>query len=127
MEGYNSSQGSQTSSVMRTTSRATGNKRWTSSESRYFIRFMASQVEQGFKVDKGFKPQTIQAAIQALKDTFGVTVNEANVSNHLRTIRRRWARIKKLKDMSGVGWDDSLKIIVMGEAEYIEYIKVFVT
>ena len=127
MEGYNSSQGSQTSSVMRTTSRATGNKRWTSSESRYFIRFMASQVEQGFKVDKGFKPQTIQAAIRALKDTFGVTVTEANVSNHLRTIRRRWARIKKLKDMSGVGWDDSLKIIVMGEAEYIEYIKVFVT
>ena len=62
-----------------------------------FYKIYGKLVEQGFKVDKGFKPQTIQAAIQALKDTFGVTVNEANVSNHLRTIRRRWASIKKIK------------------------------
>ncbi|KAH7655530.1 hypothetical protein IHE45_18G017700 [Dioscorea alata] len=26
--------------------------------------------------------------------------------------------------MSGMGWDDNLKMIVMGEAEYIEYIKI---
>ncbi|KAH7659790.1 Myb/SANT-like domain-containing protein [Dioscorea alata] len=86
---------------------------------------MASQVEQGLKVDKSFKPQAIHGAIRAMKDTFGVIVTEANVSNHLRTIRRRWAKMKKLKEMSGMGWDDNLKMIVMGEAEYIEYIKVF--
>ncbi|XP_039115813.1 uncharacterized protein LOC120251338 [Dioscorea cayenensis subsp. rotundata] len=38
--------------------------------------------EQGLKVDKGFKPQAIHAAIRAMRDAFGVTVIEANVGNH---------------------------------------------
>lgn len=56
MEGYNASQRIQTSSTQKTTSKASGNKRWASTESWYFIRFMANQVEEGLKVDKGFKP-----------------------------------------------------------------------
>ncbi|KAH7666900.1 Myb/SANT-like domain-containing protein [Dioscorea alata] len=126
MEGHNASECSHASSIKKSTSRPSGTKRWTPAESRYFIRFMASQVEQGLKVDKGFKPQAIQGAIRAMKDMFGVMVTEGNVGNHLRTIRKRWARIKKLKDMSGVGWDNNLKVIIMGEAEYRDYIQVHV-
>ncbi|KAH7677231.1 Myb/SANT-like domain-containing protein [Dioscorea alata] len=126
MEGRNESECSHASSVKKSTSSPSGTKRWTPAESRYFIRFMANQVEQGLKVDKGFKPQAIQGAIRAMKDMFGVLVTEGNVGNHLRTIWKRWARIKKLKDMSGVGWDNNLKIIIMGEAEYRDYIQVHV-
>ena len=62
-----------------------------------------------------------------MENAFGVTITEANVGNHLRTIRRRWERIKKkLKEMSGMGWDNNLKIIVIGEAEYRDYVKVLV-
>lgn len=125
MEGRHESECSHASSVKKSTARPSGTKRWTPAESRYFIRFMANQVEQGLKVDKGFKPQAIQGAIRAMKDMFGVLVTEGNVGNHLRTIRKRWARIKKLKDMSGVGWDNNLKVIIMGEAEYREYIQVY--
>lgn len=56
---------------------------------------MPRQVEEEMKVYKGFKPQAIHAANQAMKEAFGVVVIEANVRNHLRTIRIRWARIKK--------------------------------
>ncbi|XP_039140531.1 uncharacterized protein LOC120277754 [Dioscorea cayenensis subsp. rotundata] len=124
MEGYNVEMDSQNSSAKKPTTVTSGHKRWTPTKSRYFIRFMASQVEQGLKVDKGFKPQAIHAVIRAMRDTFGVPVTEANVGNHLRTIRRRWARIKKLKEMSGMCWDNNLKMIVMGEAEYRDYVKV---
>ncbi|XP_039128983.1 uncharacterized protein LOC120265158 [Dioscorea cayenensis subsp. rotundata] len=124
MDGYDAFESSQASSAMRTTTTTSGHKRWTPSESRYFIRFMASQVEEGLKVDKGFKPQAIHAAIRAMKQAFGVVVTEANVSNHLKTIRRRWARIKRLKEMSGMGWDNNLKMIVMGEAEYRDYVQI---
>ncbi|XP_039115173.1 uncharacterized protein LOC120250420 [Dioscorea cayenensis subsp. rotundata] len=85
---------------------------------------MASQVEQGLKVDKGFKPQALHASIIAMKNEFGIIVTEANVNNHLRTIRKRWARIKKLKELSGMGWDNRLKMIIMGESEFKNYIKI---
>ncbi|KAH7672521.1 Myb/SANT-like domain-containing protein [Dioscorea alata] len=124
MDSMRASEDSQTSSVRSPTKRTSGNKRWTSTESRFFIRFMASQVEQGFKVDKGFKPQAFHAAIKAIKQEFGIIVTESNVSNHLRTIKKRWARIKKLKELSGMGWDDGLKMIIMGETEYKDYIKI---
>ncbi|KAH7655576.1 Myb/SANT-like domain-containing protein [Dioscorea alata] len=124
MDSMRASKDSQTSTVRSPTKRTSGNKRWTSTESRFFIRFMASQVEQGFKVDKGFKPQAFHAAIKAIKQEFGIIVTESNVSNHLRTIKKRWARIKKLKELSGMGWDDGLKMIIMGESEYKNYIKI---
>ncbi|XP_039135704.1 uncharacterized protein LOC120273122 [Dioscorea cayenensis subsp. rotundata] len=65
---------------------------------------MASQVEQGLKVDKGFKPQALHASIIAMKNEFGIIVIEANVNNHLRTIRKKWARIKKLKEFKRNGF-----------------------
>lgn len=43
-------------------------------KSHYFIRFMGSQVEEGLKVDKGFKPQAIHIAIRAMKHEFGLIV-----------------------------------------------------
>lgn len=112
MEGYNASKGSQASSFMKTTSRASRNKTWTTTECRYLVRFMATQVEEGFKVDKGFKPQAIHNAIQAMKKVFGVTVTEANVSSQIKTIRRSCARVTKLKEMSGMGWDDNSEMII---------------
>ena len=51
---------------------------------------MTSQVGQGFKVDKGFKPQAFHAVNTAIKNEFAIIVTEANVTNHLR-----WARSKK--------------------------------
>ncbi|KAH7663143.1 Myb/SANT-like domain-containing protein, partial [Dioscorea alata] len=123
MENIGMSEDSEMSSMRTPVKRTGGNKRWTTAESRFFIRFMASQVEQGFKVDKGFKPQAFHAAIIAMKNEFGVTVTEANVTNHLRTIRRRWVRIKKLKELSGMGWDNRLKMIIMGESEFRNYVQ----
>lgn len=53
-----------------------------------------------------------------MRDAFGVTVTEANVGNNLKTRRRRWVAIKKLKEMSNIGWENYLK--------YRDYVKGFV-
>jgi len=120
------SEDSQMSSMRTPNKRSGGNKRWTTAKSRIFIRFMVSQVEQGLKVDKGFKPETLHASIIAMKNEFRIIVTEADVNNHLRTIRKRWVRIKKLKELSGMGWDNRLKMIIMGESEFKNYIKVHI-
>ena len=59
-----------------------------------------------------------------MNNEFAVIVIEANVTNHSRTIRKRLARIKKLKELSGMGWDNRLKMIIMGESEFRNYVKV---
>ena len=85
---------------------------------------MASQVEQVFKVDKGFKPHAFNAAIIVIKDEFGIIVNEVNVTNNLRTIHKCCVRIENLKELSEIGKDNRLKMIIIGEAEFRNYVKV---
>ncbi|MQM08670.1 hypothetical protein Taro_041526 [Colocasia esculenta] len=45
-----------------------------------------------------------------------------NVENHLRTLKTKYVAIKKLKGMSGVGWNDDAKKITMNEDTFNEYI-----
>ncbi|KAJ0985773.1 hypothetical protein J5N97_004129 [Dioscorea zingiberensis] len=99
------------------------NIRWRPIESRFFLQFMATQVENGLKCDKTFRPQAIHAAIRALKDNFGKDCTDANIHNHLRTLKRKWATITRLRGMSGVGWDEENKKIIMAEDEYKIYVK----
>lgn len=94
-------------------------------ENHYFIRFMASQGEEVLKVFKGCKAQAIQSAIRAMKEGLRIIATNANVGNHLRIIKKRWERFKKLKEISGVGWDNGLKMIAMDEDKYRDYIQVF--
>ena len=82
------SENSQTSTVRTPTKKTSGYTRWTITKSLFFIRFMASQVEQDFKLDKDFKSQALHAAITIMKNEFGMIVIEANVSGHLRTIHK---------------------------------------
>ncbi|XP_020081746.1 L10-interacting MYB domain-containing protein-like [Ananas comosus] len=97
--------------------------KWNSIMSRFFIQFMAEQARQGMKIDKSFKPQTLNAAVVAVNEQFGCKITESNVRNHLRTLRARWLQIKQLKEKSGVGWDEKEKKIIMGEDEYKTYIQ----
>lgn len=64
---------------------------------------MAYQVEQGFKVDKGCKPQAFYAVIITIKIEFGIIVTEANVTNHLKTICKQWTIINERVKWNGVG------------------------
>ncbi|KAJ3693360.1 hypothetical protein LUZ60_008840 [Juncus effusus] len=85
---------------------------------------MAEQARNGMKSGRGFKNKALTAAVKAINNEFpDVQVSESNVSNHIRTLKNKWSQIKKLKDMSGNGWDDNEKKIIVDETEYRTYVQ----
>ena len=46
------------------------------------------------------------------------------VDNHLKTVKKEWGIITKLKNKSGFGWDDCLKMITVSKEVYDEEVNV---
>jgi methionine salvage enolase-phosphatase E1 len=46
------------------------------------------------------------------------------VYNHLRKWRQKWAKVAKLKDLSGAIWDDTTKAIMLETDHYLGHCKV---
>ena len=47
-----------------------------------------------------------------------------HVDNHLKTVKKEWGTITKLKNKSDFGWDDCLKMITVLKDVYDEEVKV---
>ncbi|MQM07861.1 hypothetical protein Taro_040708, partial [Colocasia esculenta] len=100
------------------------NFRWSMSMSRFMQKSLVEQAANGMKVDKSFKRSAFVATARAVSEKFKVTCSDSNVENHLRTLKTKYAAIKKLKGMSGVGWNDDAKMITMDEDTFNEYIAI---
>nr|CAD1831781.1 unnamed protein product [Ananas comosus var. bracteatus] len=81
------------------------------------------QAKEGYKVDKGFKKPTYVAVAKAVNTRFGTDFNTENVDNHMRTLRSKYVEIKKCQDISGAGWDEQQKMIILEGETYQTYIK----
>jgi hypothetical protein len=46
------------------------------------------------------------------------------VDNHIKTVKKEWGIITKLKNKSGFGWDDCLKMITVSKDVYDEEVNV---
>lgn len=100
------------------------NFRWTTSMSKYLQKSLVEQVSYGMKVDKSFKRPAFVAVARAVGEKFKVICSDSNVENHLRTLKTKYATIKRLKELSGVGWDNEMKMITMDEDAFHEHITV---
>ncbi|MQL85088.1 hypothetical protein Taro_017601 [Colocasia esculenta] len=98
------------------------NFRWSMRMSRFMQKSLVEQAANGMKVDKSFKRPAFVATARAVSEKFKVTCSDSNVENHLRTLKTKYAAIKKLKGMSGVGWNDDAKMITMDDDTFNEYI-----
>ncbi|WOL16608.1 hypothetical protein Cni_G25396 [Canna indica] len=65
----------------------------------------------------------ITSIVKILNEKLGIQVINNNVYNHLRGWRNKWSQIVKLKEKSGMSWNENEKRIVMGRDEYLSYIK----
>jgi len=54
----------------------------------------------------------------------GEVVNPTQVYNHLRKWRQKWAKVSKLKDLSGALWDDITHAIMLDHEHYLGHTKV---
>ena len=62
--------------------------------------------------------------VKALREYSGEAVSPTQVYNHLRKWRQKWARIVKLKDLSGALFDHDVNAIMLEHEHYIGHCKV---
>ncbi|CAD6260160.1 unnamed protein product [Miscanthus lutarioriparius] len=97
--------------------------RWTNTTSGFMLRRMAALVSDGSRPDKVFKDKDVNFVAKALKLFCGEVVSPTQVYNHLRKWRQKWARVSKLKDLSGAVWDDQAHAIMLEQEHYLGHCK----
>ena len=61
---------------------------------------------------------------KALLDYCGEAVSPTQVYNHLKKWRQKWARVVKLKDLSGALFDHDVNAIMLEPEHYLGHCKV---
>jgi hypothetical protein len=71
-----------------------------------------------------FKDEDVNLVAKHLKEYSGKAVSLIQVYNHMRKWRQQWARISKLKDLSGALWDSDTNSIMLEGEHYLGHYKV---
>jgi hypothetical protein len=101
-----------------------GPMRWNNATSGFVLRRMAQLVSDGSRPDKVFKDKDMNLVAKQLFEFSGEVVSPTQVYNHLRKWRQKWAKVAKLKDLSGALWDTDLSAIMLDVEHYSNHIKV---
>ncbi|KAJ0961193.1 hypothetical protein J5N97_000836 [Dioscorea zingiberensis] len=72
------------------------------------------------KVDKSFKRQAVVEAAIVINRSFILSANmdADNVENHMRPIKQHYQDLKKVMDLSGVGWNDKKKMFILKDETF---------
>lgn len=97
--------------------------RWSRPMERLMLELLADDVKLGNRPNNSFKPSSFTRVVNAIKDKFEVTCSAEHVENHLRTVRSAWSTIVKIREKSGFGWDDTLKMITAIPSVYHAYVQ----
>ncbi|KAJ0970074.1 hypothetical protein J5N97_022951 [Dioscorea zingiberensis] len=105
--------------------KGTPNKRWTKEMDDVLIPFLAEMARAGLKVDKSFKRQAFVEAATVINRSFTLPANmdADNVENHMRTIKQRYQELKKVMDLSGVGWYGEKKMFVLEDETFRTFVE----
>lgn len=98
--------------------------RWNNNTSGFVLRRMALLLSDGSRPDKVFKDKDVNSVAKLLKEYSGEAVSPTQVYNHLRKWRQKWARICKLKDLSGALFDSDTNSIMLDGEHYLGHCKV---
>ena len=101
-----------------------GPMRWNNNTSGFVLRRMIQLVSDVSRPDKVFKDKDVNLMAKHHKEYTREVVNPTQVYNHLRKWRQKWARISKLKDLSGALWDSDVNVILLEGEHYIGHCKV---
>ncbi|CAD6240681.1 unnamed protein product [Miscanthus lutarioriparius] len=93
--------------------------RWNNNTSGFVLMRMAHIVSDESRDDKCFKDKDVNHVAKALLEYCGEAVSPSQVYNHLRKWRQKWARVVKLKDLSGALFDHDVNAIKLEPEHYI--------
>jgi hypothetical protein len=74
---------------------------WTTSMSSYMLSHLAGLVGTGLRTSSGFKKVNLNACARALNDHFRMRLTGDQIGNHVRTWKRKYAKICSLIRLSG--------------------------
>jgi hypothetical protein len=98
--------------------------RWTSVTSSFILRRFCELISTGVRTDKGFKEVHLNKVARDLQEFTGNNVTSTQVYNHLRTWRKKWIRVTKLRELSGALWDEETFMISLEDEHYNGHVKV---
>lgn len=101
-----------------------GHVTWTSSMSTYMLEYLEDIVASGNKTSSGFKQVHLKACAKALNDHFNINLTSDQITNHIRTWKRKYSKIADLRKLSAALSDDDNFIISLDHKHYADHIKV---
>ena len=99
--------------------------RWSKPMSKELLKFLADEVKKGNRPNNFFKSSSFVAAANMISKKFDIKCLPDHVENHLRTVKNAWGIIAKLRNQSGCGWDENMKMIRMSPDVYSTYVEVY--
>jgi hypothetical protein len=64
------------------------------------------------------------ACAKALNEHFKLNRTAEQISNHLKTVKKKYVRINQLRAESGSGWDEDLFMVTMDHEQYTTHFAV---
>lgn len=91
---------------------------------RVFLEILAEESKKGNNPSNTFKTTAFARVAATISEKFNVECSSNHVENHLKTVKKTWQIICKIRGESGFGWDDNLKMITCDTTTYDEAVTV---
>ncbi|KAL9390061.1 hypothetical protein Peur_018666 [Populus x canadensis] len=93
---------------------------WSKPMSHMLLEILAEEALKGNKPSSTFRAESFVKVATEISQKFNVQCEPKHVDNNLKTVKKEWGIITKLKNKSGFGWDDCLKMITVSKDVYDE-------
>jgi hypothetical protein len=114
--------------------------RWTSADDALIVATLTAAKANGLQADSGWKPVVWQRCADALKDSLGPPKTSKKCQDHWgrsvslllisvtetdrRQLKKDFKDVQGLRDLSGFGWDDGLKMVTATDPVWDDLLKV---
>ncbi|KAK8550278.1 hypothetical protein V6N12_038995 [Hibiscus sabdariffa] len=83
-----------------------------------FLEILAEEAQKGNKPSNTFRAVSIKRVATTISERFQVQCDAKHVENHLRTVKNTWKTTCTIREESGLGWDDNMKMITCDRVTY---------
>ena len=92
--------------------------------SHMLLEILVDEALKGNKPSSTFKAESFVKVATEISQTFNMQCEPKHVDNHLKTVEKKWGLTTQLKNKSGFGQDDCLKMITVSKDVYDEEVNV---
>jgi len=95
---------------------------WSDGDDRNLIYRLREAKLAGMQSDNGWKPQVWPLCRDAVAGSSGAEKTAEKCADHWTNMKAAFNEVRKLRDLSGFGWDDGLKIVVASDDVWDAYL-----